>query len=76
MVCRSSRVFCRIRQSDLEPHSVAYVEVGANTDIVVNTTNAAETVSASDLHAANMEIVLQGVHLGLTPPTSITRDLP
>jgi Ca2+-binding RTX toxin-like protein len=50
----------------LNPHSVAYVEVGTNTDILVNTTGAAETVTATNLHAANMEIVLQGVHLGLT----------
>jgi Ca2+-binding RTX toxin-like protein len=50
----------------LNAHSVAYLEVGANTQVLVNTTGAAETVSTSDMHAANMKIALVGVHLGLT----------
>jgi hypothetical protein len=50
----------------LNPHSIAYVEVGGNTDVLVNSTGAAETVTTSNLHAAQMEIVLQGVHLGLS----------
>jgi hypothetical protein len=50
----------------LNPHSVAYIEVGTHTDVLVNTTATAETVTTANTHAANMEIVLQGVHLGLT----------
>jgi len=50
----------------LNAHSVAYLEVGGNTQVLVNTTNAAEVVTTSDTHAANMEITLVGVHLGLT----------
>ncbi|HET9187087.1 MAG TPA: Ig-like domain-containing protein, partial [Acidothermaceae bacterium] len=50
----------------LEAHSVAFLEAGGNTHVLVNTTNAAETVTASDTHAADMEITLVGVHLGLT----------
>jgi Ca2+-binding RTX toxin-like protein len=50
----------------LNAHSVGYIEVGGNTEVLVNTANSAETVSASDVHAANMEIVLAGIHLGLT----------
>jgi hypothetical protein len=34
--------------------------------VLVNATANAETVSATDTHAANMEITLVGVHLGLT----------
>jgi Ca2+-binding RTX toxin-like protein len=48
----------------LNAHSVGYIEVGGNTEVLVNTANSAETVSA--VHAANMEIVLAGIHLGLT----------
>ncbi|WIM14421.1 Ig-like domain-containing protein [Enhydrobacter sp.] len=50
----------------LNAHSVAYLEAGGNTHVLVNTTNAAQTVTASDMHAADMEITLVGVHLGLT----------
>jgi Ca2+-binding RTX toxin-like protein len=47
-------------------HSVAYLETGGNTLVLVNTTNHNETVSASNVSAANMEIELTGVKLGLT----------
>ncbi|MBS0219349.1 MAG: M10 family metallopeptidase C-terminal domain-containing protein [Proteobacteria bacterium] len=50
----------------LNAHSVAYLEIGGNTQVLVNTTNAAETMTMSDTHAADMEITLVGVHLGLT----------
>ncbi len=50
----------------LNAHSVAYIETGGNTVVLVNTTNAAQTVTAQDTHAANMEIALTGTHLGLT----------
>jgi YVTN family beta-propeller protein len=50
----------------LNAHSVAYLEVNGNTEVLVNTTNAAETVTSSNVSAANMEIVLKGTHLGLT----------
>jgi hypothetical protein len=45
---------------------VAYVEVGRNTQVLVNTSSTAETVNTSDMHAADMKITLVGVHLGLT----------
>ena len=50
----------------LNAHSVGYIEVGGNTEVLVNTTSSAESVTLSDTHAANMEIVLSGTHLGLT----------
>jgi hypothetical protein len=50
----------------LNAHSVAYVESGGNTQVLVNTSGSAETVSAADSHAADMKIVLVGVNLGLT----------
>ncbi len=50
----------------LNAHSVAYMEVGGSTEVLVNVTGVAETVSASDTHAANMKITLTGVNLGLT----------
>ncbi len=50
----------------LNAHSVAFMEVGGNTLVLVNTTNSAETVSNASVSAANMEIVLTGVSLGLT----------
>jgi hypothetical protein len=50
----------------LNAHSVAYLEVGGNTMVLVNTSSAAETVATSDTHAADMSITLLGVHLGLT----------
>jgi Ca2+-binding RTX toxin-like protein len=50
----------------LKANSVGYIEVGGNTEVLVNTTTKAETVTLSDTHAANMEIVLTGTHLGLT----------
>jgi class 3 adenylate cyclase len=50
----------------LNTHSVAYIEVGGNTQILVNTSGAAETVTSTDTHAADMNITLTGVNLGLT----------
>jgi Ca2+-binding RTX toxin-like protein len=50
----------------LAAHSVAYLEVGGNTQVLVNTSGAAEAVSSTDTHAANMNITLVGIHLGLT----------
>ncbi|HYR67849.1 MAG TPA: Ig-like domain-containing protein [Reyranella sp.] len=50
----------------LSAHSVAYVEVGGNTQVLVNTTGMAETVTTSDMHSADMKITLVGVNLGLT----------
>jgi len=50
----------------LNPHSVAYIEAGGDTEVLVNTTNNAEIVTASNVSAANMKIVLVGIHLGLT----------
>ena len=49
----------------LNAHSVAYIEVNGNTEVLVNTTSAAEIVTSSNVSAANMEIVLVGIHLGL-----------
>jgi Ca2+-binding RTX toxin-like protein len=49
----------------LNAHSVAYIEVNGNTEVLVNTTNTAETVTSANVSAANMEIVLVGIHLGL-----------
>ena len=50
----------------LAAHSVAYMEVGGSTQVLVNATSVAETVSATDTNAANMKITLTGVNLGLT----------
>ena len=50
----------------LDAHSVAVMEVGGNTLVLVNTSDAAETVSAADTHAADMQVTLSGVHLGIT----------
>jgi hypothetical protein len=50
----------------LNAHSVGYMEVGGNTEVLVNTTNRAETVTIADVHTANMEIVFSGIHLGFT----------
>jgi Ca2+-binding RTX toxin-like protein len=50
----------------LNAHSVGYIEVAGNTEVLVNTTGRAESVTLSDIHAANIEIVLSGTHLGLT----------
>lgn len=49
----------------LNAHSVAYMEVGGSTQVLVNATNVAETVSAADTHSADMKITLTGVNLGL-----------
>jgi Ca2+-binding RTX toxin-like protein len=49
----------------LNAHSVAYMEVGGGTQVLVNATSVAETVSATDTHAADMKIALTGVNLGL-----------
>ena len=50
----------------LNAHSVAVMEVGGSTQVLVNTSNTAETVSQTDTHAADMKITLTGVHLGVT----------
>jgi Ca2+-binding RTX toxin-like protein len=50
----------------LNAHSVALLEVGGNTEVLVNTTNTAEFVSANDVSHADIEIVLVGISLGLT----------
>jgi Ca2+-binding RTX toxin-like protein len=47
-------------------HSVAVMEVGGNTQVLVNTTGTAETVTPTDTHAADMKVTLVGVNLGLT----------
>jgi hypothetical protein len=49
----------------LNAHSVAYIEVNGNTEVLVNTTSTAEIVTSTNVSAANMEIVLVGIHLGL-----------
>jgi hypothetical protein len=49
----------------LNAHSVAYLQVNGTTEVLVNTTNTAETVTSANVSAANMEIVLVGIHLGL-----------
>jgi hypothetical protein len=45
---------------------VGYIEVSGKTEVLVNTTSSTESVTLADPHAANMEIVLIGTHLGLT----------
>ena len=50
----------------LNPHSVAYLEAGGNTHVLVNTTAYAEVLTTTNTQAANMEIVLVGTGLGLT----------
>jgi hypothetical protein len=50
----------------LNAHSVAYLEAGGNTQVLVNTTGTSETVSTADTHAADIKIVLLGINLGLT----------
>ena len=50
----------------LNSHSVAYIEVGGNTVVLINTTNVAEVVTSSNVNAANMEIDLVGTNLHLT----------
>jgi Ca2+-binding RTX toxin-like protein len=50
----------------LNAHSVAVMEVGGNTQVLVNTSNTAETVTATDTHAADMKVSLVGVNLGVT----------
>jgi len=47
-------------------HSLAAIEVGGNTQVLANTSNAPETVTATDTHGADMKIVLVGANLGLT----------
>jgi Ca2+-binding RTX toxin-like protein len=49
----------------LNAHSVGYIEVNGNTEVIVNTANTAETVTTANVSAANMEVVLVGIHLGL-----------
>jgi Ca2+-binding RTX toxin-like protein len=50
----------------LNAHSVAVMEVGGNTQLLVNTTNIAETLTPTDTHAADMKVSLVGVNLSLT----------
>ena len=50
----------------VDAHSVAVMEVGGNTQVLVNTSNTAETVTATDTHAADMKVTLLGVNLGVT----------
>lgn len=50
----------------LNAHSIGYLEVGGNTDVLVNTSNSNETVTTSNISAANMEIVLVGINLHLS----------
>jgi hypothetical protein len=50
----------------LNAHSVAVMEVGGNTQVLVNTSNTAQTVTATDTHAADMKVTLVGVNLGVT----------
>jgi Ca2+-binding RTX toxin-like protein len=50
----------------LNAHSVAYVETGGTTVVLVNTSVNAETVTTLDFSSANMEIALTGINLGLT----------
>jgi len=47
-------------------HSVAVMEVGGSTQVLVNTSNAAETITQIDTHAVDMKITLTGVNLGMT----------
>ena len=49
----------------LNAHSVGYIVVGGNAEVLVNTTNNAEIVTASNVSAANIEIVLVGTNLHL-----------
>ncbi len=50
----------------INAHSVAVMEVGGNTQVLVNTTGMVETVTPTDTHAADMKITLVGVNLALT----------
>jgi Ca2+-binding RTX toxin-like protein len=50
----------------LKAHSIALLQVGGNTEVLVNTSNTTETVSATDMHAADMKIQLVGINLGIT----------
>lgn len=50
----------------LNAHSVGFMELGGSTVVLANTSANAETVTSSDMHAADMKIVLTGVNLGLT----------
>lgn len=50
----------------LNANSVAFLETGGNTHVLVNTSAIAETVSAANTGAAEMKIVLLGVNFGLT----------
>jgi hypothetical protein len=53
-------------QHTLAAGSVATLESGGNTLVVVNTSDHVQTVSAADTHGADLTITLVGVHLGLT----------
>jgi Ca2+-binding RTX toxin-like protein len=49
----------------LGARSIAFLEVAGSTQVLVNVTDNAAIVTAADFHAADLEIVLTGVHLGL-----------
>jgi Ca2+-binding RTX toxin-like protein len=49
----------------LNPHSIGYIEVGNNTDVLVNTSSSPETVTPTNVTPANMEIILVGINLHL-----------
>jgi Ca2+-binding RTX toxin-like protein len=51
----------------LGARSIAFLEVGGNTQVLVNATDKAAVVTAADVHAADLQIAVAGVHLGLTP---------
>ena len=50
----------------LNAHSVAFLEVGGNTEVLVNTSNTAEIVTSANVSHADLEIALVGINLGLT----------
>ena len=50
----------------LNPHSIGYSEVDGHTNVLVNTTNTAEIITNTNFSAANIDIVLVGVHLALS----------
>lgn len=49
----------------LNPHSIAFLETGGNTLVLGNTSDVAELVKATDIHTADVKIVLLGTSLGL-----------
>jgi hypothetical protein len=49
----------------LNAHSIGYIEVGGNTEVLVNTSNTPEVVTAANATAADMEVILVGINLHL-----------